>query len=74
MASSVGAGSRQIVSRVQRKRRIQYDELTEHIQLEKLEELEQTATTEELYHQQKIKENGVAIGDSRSGLVSLAAR
>ena len=58
-AGSAGADSRQATSRMQKKRRIQDDELKEHIHQEKLEELEQTATTEELhcvqrrYHQQR---------------------
>ena len=43
---SAGAGSRQANSRAKRKRRIQSDELKEHIHREKLDGLAQTATTE----------------------------
>ena len=71
-AGSAGADSRQATSRVQKKRRIQDDELKEHIHQEKLE---QTATTEELhcvqrrYHQQR----GVVPARSRDGYVQEAA-
>ena len=58
-AGSVGVDSRQVTSRVQRKRQMWDDELEKRIHLEKLKELEQAVTTEELhcrqrrYHQQK---------------------
>ena len=68
-AGSAGADSRQATSRMRKKRRVQDDELEEHMHQEKLKELEQTVTTEELhcqqrrYHQQK----GVVPARSRDG-------
>ena len=49
LGSRAGAGSRQAASMAQRGRRIQIGELKEHVHQEKLGELEQTATTEELH-------------------------
>ena len=60
---------------MRKKRRVQDDELEEHIHQEKLKELKQTVTTEELhcqqrrYHQQK----GVVPARSRDGYVEEAA-
>ena len=74
-AGSAGAGSRQAASRAQRKRRIQSGELKEHIHQEKLEELEQTATTEELQCVQRryCQQRSVVPARSRDGYVEEAA-
>ena len=58
-AGSAGAGNNQATSRAQREKRLQSDELREHIRREKLDELEQIVATREQhcvqrrYHQHK---------------------
>ena len=74
-AGSAGADSRQATSRVQKKRRIQDDKLEKRIHLEKLKELEQTVTTEELHCQQRRchQQKGVVPARSRDEYVEEAA-
>ena len=68
---SASAGSRQAANRAQRKRRIQSDELKEHIHREKLDGLAQTATTEELHCVQRryCQQRGVVPARSRDEYV-----
>ena len=74
-AGSAGADSRQATNRVQKKRRIQDDELKEHIHQEKLDGLAQTATTEELHCVQRryCQQRGVVPARSRDEYVQEAA-
>ena len=74
-AGSAGADSRQATSRMRRKRRVQDDELEEHMHQEELRELGQTVTTEELHCQQRRyhQQRGVVPARSRDGYVEEAA-
>jgi hypothetical protein len=72
---SAGAGSRQATSRAQRKRRMQSAELKGYIHQEKLEELGQTTTIEELHCVQRryCQQRCVVPAKSKDGYVEETA-